>query len=81
MQTSTPSCAKSRKRLSFMRHLPDGPGGRSTAGGRSGVSRYRGRRAASDRFLTHAGDHDREPEPPAIMIAEKGADHVRGRAL
>ncbi len=41
-----------------------GAGGRSAGGGRSGVSRDRGRGAASDRFLYHADDHDRQPECP-----------------
>ena len=44
-------CArKSRERLSSVRYLPDGAGGRSAGGGRSSVLRDRGRGAASDRI-------------------------------
>jgi hypothetical protein len=43
------------------------------------VLRDRDRRTTSDRFLNHADDQTGNLNAPAIMIGEKGADHVRGR--
>jgi choline dehydrogenase len=68
------------ERLSPLRHGADGPARRSRGGGRSGVpgDRRRGLRVADSSIFPRITNGNLNA--PSIMVGEKAADHVLGRA-